>query len=365
MPRQKGLQLVADFRPEYGRLREVRAQLGNPPLRAFTATAGRDAQVQILASLGDPDAPIFVHGVNRPNICFYRKTVAPDRRPACIADLLLIAQRIGVKAMVFVPTRKIGDEVSRYLGLIGLDSPFFHGQVRTQEKENLLQRFGDHLEPTLSRVICTNAFGMGVDIPDVRLVVHWQHPASPEDYLQEFGRAGRDGRRSVAILLRDPTPDASDLRLLDFMAQRTVMSATSSPSEQAALLRQRRGLSRKMQRLTFSKACFRRQILGHFGEEHDRPKQPLAFRIVEWVFSDRGRQSDRGLCCDVCDAAGAKQRAMFSSSARRSASSSRPSQVRKVPFHPKRVQHLGTRPFFPRIETVSHNHTGPRNLRFG
>jgi ATP-dependent DNA helicase RecQ len=216
-PRQKGLQLVADFRPEYGQLREVRARLGNPPVLAFTATPGRDAQAQILASLGAPDAPVFVHGVNRPNIGFYRKTVARDRRPACIADLLLIAQRIGVKAMVFVPTWKNGDELSRYLSLMGLETPFFYGQLSTQQKENLLQRFGDHLEPKLSRVICTNAFGMGVDIADVRLVIHWQHPASPEDYLQGFGRAGRDGRRSVAILLRDPTPDAGDLRLLDFM----------------------------------------------------------------------------------------------------------------------------------------------------
>jgi ATP-dependent DNA helicase RecQ len=142
---------------------------------------------------------------------------------------------------------------------------------------------------------------MGVDIADVRMVIHWQHPAFPEDYLQEFGGAGRDGQRSVAILLRDPTPDAGDLRLLDFMAQRTVMSATTSPSEQAELLRRRRGLARSMQKLTFSKACFRDQIMAYFGEEHGRLKRPLALRIVEWVFSDRARQPDRGLCCDVCD----------------------------------------------------------------
>jgi ATP-dependent DNA helicase RecQ len=124
-----------DFRPEYGRLREVRARLGNPPVLAFTATAGRDAQTQILGSLGIPDAQVFVHGVNRPNICFYRQIVARDRRPAFIADLLLIAQRSGMKAMVFVPTRKIGDEVAHYLGLMGMDTPFFHGQLSTQQKE--------------------------------------------------------------------------------------------------------------------------------------------------------------------------------------------------------------------------------------
>ena len=170
-----------DFRPEYGRLREVRAVLGNPPVLAFTATAGRDAQTRILASLGVPTASVFVHGVNRPNISFLRRRVPPPQRARVIGELLRVAEAKGLKAMVFVPTRKVGEALARELSAGGVPTPFFHGRLPAPEKQDLLQRFGGRLEPKLLRIICTNAFGMGVDIPDVRIVIHWQQPASPDE----------------------------------------------------------------------------------------------------------------------------------------------------------------------------------------
>lgn len=291
-----------EFRPEYGRLREVREQLGNPPVLAFMATAGRETQARILASLGATEGDVFVHGANRPNINFLRRRVRQDERPAFVAELLRLADAIGVKSMVFVPTRKIGYALSATLETQGVATPFFHGQLRTHEKEDLLQRFGGHLEPKLSRIICTNAFGMGVDIPDVRLVIHWQHPASPEDYLQEFGRAGRNGKRSVAVLLTDPKPDGPALSLLDFMAGLTVEDAKVTTDERAALLAQKRQLSRQMQTFAFDRSCFRDGLLSYFGEARARPSRPLALRIIDWVFAKHGARADEGVCCDVCHA---------------------------------------------------------------
>jgi ATP-dependent DNA helicase RecQ len=289
-----------DFRPEYGRLREVREALGNPPVLAFTATAGRDTQARILASLGVHSASTFVHGVNRPNISFLRQRVPIAQRTEFIAELLRLAEVSGVKAMVFVPTRKIGEALAQELAGKNVPTPFFHGKLPAPEKQDLLQRFGGHLEPHLSRIICTNAFGMGVDIADVRLVIHWQHPASPEDYLQEFGRAGRDGRRSIAVLLLDNQPDDRAIKLLDFMAGITVANAKLPDGEQQHLMAHKRNIARQLQSFAFSQTCFRDALLGYFGEARVGPTRPLSLRIVDWIFGKRARRVERGVCCDVC-----------------------------------------------------------------
>jgi superfamily II DNA helicase RecQ len=110
--------------------------------------------------------------------------------------------------------------------------------------------------PKLSRIISTNAFGMGVDFPDVRLVIHWQHPASPEDYLQEFGPAGRDGLRSIAVLLTDEAPEGPAVKLLDFMAQHTVNNATVPPDQRRGLLAENKRLLRQMQHFAFARTRF-------------------------------------------------------------------------------------------------------------
>lgn len=289
-----------DFRPEYGRLREVREQLGNPPVLAFTATAGHEAQGRILASIGAAEGDVFVHDANRPNITFLRRRVGQDARSSFVAELLRLADAIGIKSMVFVPTRKVGEALSVDLTTQNIATPFFHGQLRTHTKEDLLQRFGGHLEPKLSRLICTNAFGMGVDIPDVRLVIHWQHPASPDDYFQEFGRAGRNGQRSVAVLLLDPKPDGKSLSLLKYMAERTVEQAKLMAGDRVELLAQKDRLARQMQAFAFDRRCFRSALLSHFGEARAQTNRPVALRIIEWVFARQSATVKAGVCCDVC-----------------------------------------------------------------
>src|SRR5438034_11299226 len=127
----------------------------------------------------------------------------------------------GGRAMLFVPTVKTGRQVQDGFRLLGLELPFFHAKFGTvNDRDVLLGRFTGRIDPPAKVIICTNAFGMGLDLPDVRLVVHWQHPASVEDYLQEFGRAGRDGNPSIAVLFTG----AKDEGLLRFMAEETVES---------------------------------------------------------------------------------------------------------------------------------------------
>ena len=117
-----------DFRPEYGRLKEVREALGSPPILAFTATAGQEMQKRILASLGVADAQVFVRGVDRPNIALLRWSVPVDERPWAIAQLCRVQMPAKGKVMIFVPTRKVGMALQKYLGEHGLETPFYHSQ---------------------------------------------------------------------------------------------------------------------------------------------------------------------------------------------------------------------------------------------
>ena len=287
-----------DFRPNYGRLRAVRSALGDPPILAFTATAGAESQKRILRSLGIPNARVFVTGVNRPNIALARLDgLDDDERFALIRDLIGIMPT--GRAMLFVPTVKIGEHLQKGLRALGLDVPFFHSKLgKVNDREMLLGRFVGRLEPAANVVICTNAFGMGLDLPNVRLVVHWQHPASVEDYLQEFGRAGRDGAPSVAVLFTS----AEDARLLRFMANWTVETSDLDPAGKATALQAKYdGINQMRERATARDICFRSMIVEYFGEEQSQRRKALAVRIVEWIFSRSSQIVRAHGCCDKCD----------------------------------------------------------------
>ncbi len=279
-----------DFRPNYGRLGAVRSALGDPPILAFTATAGVESQKRILQSLGIPNARVVVTGVNRPNIALVRLDgVDDEKRYTVIRDLLRIMP--AGRAMLFVPTVRTGEKVQLGLRALGLDVPFFHSKLGTaNERDMLLGRFLGRLEPATNVVICTNAFGMGLDLPNVRLVIHWQHPASVEDYLQEFGRAGRDGAPSVAVLFTG----AKDTGLLTFMARLTVEDSDLDPEGKATALRAKNdGIFAMQERATARATCFRASIVQYFGEQQSQRRKSLAVRIVEWLFSRSSRPDAR------------------------------------------------------------------------
>lgn len=295
-----------DFRPEYGRLREVREALGNPPVLAFTATAGTKTQDRILSSLGIASARRFIQGVDRRNITILRRESPEPSRYQEIAELLRRAEELDHRAMVFVPTVKIGNRLKESLAKLGLPTEFFHSKMGSaSEREFLLGRFVGRIEPPLRRIICTNAFGMGIDIPDVRIVVHWQHPASAEDYLQEFGRAGRDGKPAVAILLRDPQGtglrlgETKSYGLLKFMAERTVSNSRVHPGDRPELLESKLDAVREMQRIAYSKRCPREGFRHYFEGRQAEEKRSLGFRFFRWWMSEKEKVRTARYCCDA------------------------------------------------------------------
>lgn len=290
-----------DFRPEYGRLREVRQSLGSPPILAFTATAGVAMQKRILASLGIEDATVFVRGVDRPNIALIRWRCAASSRHLEIAKLLRMPFIAGRKAMIFVPTARIGQELRANLRNSGLDVPFYHSKLGTEwERQELLKRFQGESRPVVDHIICTNAFGMGLDVPDVRLVIHWQQPSSVEDYLQEFGRAGRDGNQSAAIIFTEGNRAGRDVGLLRFMAEKT--SGTSELDEGTArsMLQQRYSQIEDLSVLLNAKGCLRTGLVEYFEGPKVPARRGLGRMILNWVFSSDRKARRFRYCCDAC-----------------------------------------------------------------
>jgi ATP-dependent DNA helicase RecQ len=150
----------------------------------------------------------------------------------------------------------------------------------------------------VTAIICTNAFGMGLDLPNVRLVVHWQHPASVEDYLQEFGRAGRDGKPSVAVMFSGERDEG----LLRFMAEKTSEMADVDVESKPSALAAKLEAIEEMRRIATSRGvCFRNNIVKYFGEMPSTRRRSLAVRIVEWLFLRSVRHRRTQFCCDWCD----------------------------------------------------------------
>ena len=290
-----------DFRPSYGRIHEVLAKLGTPPTLAFTATAGVKAQRRILDAIGIPAAKVVVSDVDRPNIALIRHDPKSDRECYDIATKI-IASCDG-KVMIFVPTRKVGTTVSQVLEKMGHSAPFYHSQLPSIDKEMLFGRFAGRIHPELDAIVCTNAFGMGIDIPNVRAVIHWMQPESVEDYLQEFGRAGRDGNPSVALIFKNK--DAIGLR--EFMAEKSAEQASRNGIDgTVSYQRKLESISDLDSMIGNRRVCFRKQIMDYF--QAGTPSRPsIAVRIVEWLLGRRMRVKRSAFCCDACDTFAAKK----------------------------------------------------------
>ncbi len=188
-----------DFRPEYLDLGPVIDELGHPPVLALTATASRDVIDDILRQLHIPDAQVVHTGFERPNLFLSVIPVEDEaRRRAELRRLLRENEGPGI---VYAATVKAVKELTEFLQDEGLDVAPYHGRMKASDRETNQDRF---MRGETRVMVATNAFGLGIDKPDIRFVIHAHLPGTIESFYQEFGRAGRDGEPAQGVLLYNP-----------------------------------------------------------------------------------------------------------------------------------------------------------------
>ncbi|MEY5001093.1 MAG: hypothetical protein RLZZ211_1129 [Bacteroidota bacterium] len=185
-----------DFRPAFRQISKLRQLQPTVPILALTATATKEVQQDIIKQLALAKAQIIEASFARDNLQYLVRQATNKT-----AEILAICRRETGTGIVYCQTRRSVKEVARVLHANGVRCGIYHGGLNAKERSQMLQ---DWLQNKKQVMVATNAFGMGIDKPDVRFVLHYEIPSSPEAYFQEAGRGGRDGLPSYALLLFQP-----------------------------------------------------------------------------------------------------------------------------------------------------------------
>ncbi|WP_243156450.1 DNA helicase RecQ [Clostridium sp. C8-1-8] len=268
-----------DFRTSYRFIKSFINSLNKRPIvAAFTATATSEVREDIAKLLGLQQPKVFISGFDRENIKI--NIIKGANKKHFILDF--IKENLESAGIIYAATRKEVDSIHEYLSSKSISCTRYHAGLSDDERSRNQE---DFVYDRYNVMIATNAFGMGIDKPNIRYVIHYNMPKNIEGYYQEIGRAGRDGEESQAILLFSPGDIHTQKYIIDIGTGNELRKVNEYKKLQ------------NMTDLVYSNDCYRKYILNYFGEEYDKKCNKCSNCEVEGELTNKTLDAQKVLSC--------------------------------------------------------------------